>query len=160
MAKSLGRWRTKIEKDPRVTAEHLYGVDLSLGRLEWTLYSLNLFVGLALEQTQLSRRPSREKPVGHTQSGDTCEEYHAWVPYPVPHVPIEFHPNCLYHAYISLAEIVTDSEAKYEVERWSDVQGLAAKYEELFVKVKSWPETLKSCMRMHEHATPHVIALQ
>jgi hypothetical protein len=152
LVKSLDKWRAKIQKDPKLTTEHLHAVDLSLGRLEWTLYSLNLFVGLALEEVRLFNKPSREKPVGHPDSAETCDEHGDWVPYPVPHTPIDWHPNCHYIAYIALAEVVTADEALYEEKRRSDTQKMALKFEDLNKKVQAWPETLPPCMRMRERA--------
>ena len=143
-----------------MTAEHLQAVDISLSRFEWTLYNLNLFIGLALEQVRLLKKPSRAKPVGYPGSGDTCEEHGDWQPYPVPHTPIDWHPHCHYLAYISLAEVMTTDEALYEERQRSDRTQMTDKFEQLFTRVKDWPKTIKPCVQMHDGAMPHVIALQ
>jgi hypothetical protein len=160
VVKSLAKWRGKVEKNPDVTAEHLHAVDISLGRLEWTLYCLNLFVGLALEQVRMFDRPSRQVPVDDRDSRHPCDEHGEWRPYPVPHTPIEWHPDCHYLAYVSLAELFTADEALYDEKRRSDPMKLITKFERLFRKVKAWPETTRHCMRLHKHSMPHVLALQ
>jgi hypothetical protein len=143
-----------------VTSEQLTAVDISLSRLEWTLYAMNLFVGLALEQVRLFDRPSRAKPIGRNDSGSTCEGHGEWTPYPVPYTPVPFHHDCHYDAFVTLADIVTSDEALYESKRRSDTRLVAAAFGKLYAKVKEWPETIKSCMRLHDEAVPHVIALQ
>ncbi|EXJ58886.1 hypothetical protein A1O7_06316 [Cladophialophora yegresii CBS 114405] len=159
LVKSLAKWRAKMEKNPDMTRERLHAVDASLGRLEWTLYCLNLFVGLALEQVRIFQRPSREIPVDDPDRRNPCNEHGEWRPYPVPHTPIEWHPNCHYLSYVSLAAVITADEALYEEERTSNPQKMMSKFQRLFQKVKSWPETIPACMKMHEHAMPHIIAL-
>ncbi|OCT51910.1 hypothetical protein CLCR_08118 [Cladophialophora carrionii] len=159
LVKSLAKWRAKLEKNPNVTPDRLHAVDQSLGRLEWTLYCLNLFVGLALEQVRIFERPSREIPVDDQDRRNPCNGHEEWRPYPVPHTPIEWHPNCHYLAYVSLAAVITADEALYEEQRQSDPQKMMYKFERLFRKVKSWPETIPACMKMHERAMPHIIAL-
>jgi hypothetical protein len=160
LVKQLGKWRAKIEHDPRITAEQLHGVDSSLGRLEWTLYNLNLFIGLALEQVRFMKKPTRPKPVAFHGSQDTCDAHEDWQPYPFSHTPVDWHPHCQYIAYISLAEVITADEALYEEKSRSDRREVAYKFEDLFLKLKAWPETLKPCVRLHDHAMPHIIALQ
>jgi hypothetical protein len=160
LTKRLGKWRKRVDKIIGISSEQMRAVDISLDRLEWTIYAMNLFVGLALEQVQLFSRPSRAKPVGYTGSGTTCEEHGDWTPYPVPHTPIAFHHDCHYLAYISLADVVADDEALYNAKRRSDTHSMARKFEELYTRLQEWPKTIKSCMTIHEHAIPHVIALQ
>ncbi|KAK5405208.1 hypothetical protein LTR06_008903 [Exophiala xenobiotica] len=159
LVKGLDKWRSKLERNQTLTAENLYAVDVSLGRLEWTIYCLNLFIGLALEQVYLSDKPTREKAVGNLPSGETCDEHADWMPYPVPHSPIDWHPNCHYLAYISLSEMVNADEALYKEKRRAEPEKMAQKFEDLFRKVKAWPETIKPCMRMYDRAMPYVIAL-
>jgi hypothetical protein len=160
LVKHLKKWRTKIEQDPQATAEHLHAVDISMSRLEWTLYNLNLFIGLALEQVHLSNKPTLPRPVGPLNSADTCNEHVVWQPYPVSRTRVDWHPHCHYLAYILLAEVITADEALYEEKRQSNAQHMAYKFEALYVRVKAWPDTIKPCMKMHDRAMPHVIALQ
>ncbi|KIW67471.1 hypothetical protein PV04_06718 [Phialophora macrospora] len=159
LVKNLVKWRGKAEKNPNVIAEHLHAVDVSLSRLEWTLYCLNLFVGLALEQVRIFERPSRELPVVERNRRHPCEEHGEWRPYPVPHTPIEWHADCHYLAYESLAEVIIADEAMFEEKRQSDPLEMTDKFEQLFKRVKAWPGTIRQCMRMHEHAMPHILAL-
>ncbi|OQV06012.1 Fungal Zn2-Cys6 binuclear cluster domain-containing protein [Cladophialophora immunda] len=159
LVKSLGKWRTKVAKDPKMTAQHLDAIDLSIVRLEWTLYCLGLFVGLALEQVRLFDKPTRARPVGHPETGNTCDENAEWKPYPLSHTPVDWHPNCHYLAYIALAEVITEDEALYEEYRKSDPPKMAYKFQRLFTKVKAWPESIPPCMRNQDSCMPHVIAL-
>ena len=160
MVKQLAKWRTKVEQDPRISAKKLLAVDISLSRLEWTLYNLNLYIGLALEQVRVLKKPTRPKPAAFLGSHDTCDEHEEWQPYPFSHTPVDWHPECQFNAYTSLAEVFTADEAMYEEKSRSDPREMACKFEELFLKLKAWPETLTPCMRLHDHAMPHVIALQ
>jgi hypothetical protein len=73
---------------------------------------------------------------------------------------MDWHSNCHYLAYISLAEVVTADEAMYEEKRRTEPHKMAHEFEGLYIKVQAWPTTLPPCMRMHERAMPHVIALQ
>ncbi|KAJ9607664.1 hypothetical protein H2200_007742 [Cladophialophora chaetospira] len=157
LVKSLGKWRSKIEQDPKVTARQMDAIDISLGRLEWTLYCLGLIVGLALEQVRLFEKPKRAKPLANSYR--TCDEHAEWTPYPIPHSPADWHPDCHYLAYVGLAEVLTHDEALYEEHRRSDQHMMAEKFQRLFTKVKNWPETIPPCMRLHKTSMPHVIAL-
>jgi hypothetical protein len=158
LSKSLDKWRGRVGKDPRTTPEDLQIVDLSLGRLEWTLFALSLFIGLALEQVRLFDKPAREKPA--IDFNKSCQEHADWTPYPVPHSPIDWHPNCHFLAFVSLAESLTKDEALYEMRHHSDPEKMAGRFERLYTEIRAWPDTLPQCMRMHENAMPHVIALQ
>ncbi|OAP58481.1 hypothetical protein AYL99_07571 [Fonsecaea erecta] len=159
LTKSLGKWRAKVAKDPKMTAQQLNAIDLSSGRLEWTLYCLGLFVGLALEEVRLFDKPPRRIPVGNPETGSTCDEHAEWKPYPLSHTSVDWHPNCHYLAYIALAEVITEDEALYEEYRRSDPQKMAHKFQRLFTKVKAWGESIPPCMRDQDSCMPHVIAL-
>jgi hypothetical protein len=158
LSKGLDKWRGRVAKDPRMTREYLEIIDLSISRLEWTIFTLNFFVGLALEQVRLFDKPQREKSA--VNFSRSCQEHRDWTPYPVSHLPIDWHPNCHFLAYVSLAERVTKDEALYEERQETDPKEMAQRFEKLYTEIRKWPDTLPPCMRMSEKAMPHVIALQ
>ncbi|KAH0843186.1 hypothetical protein FOPE_07848 [Fonsecaea pedrosoi] len=158
LSKSLSKWRQRIEHDPLMTHEYLSKVDSCLCRLEWTLYALNPLIGLALKQVRVFDRPSRPKPI--TQSGG-CQQQRAssWAPYPVPHPSLEWHPKCHYLAFISLAEKATLDETLFEKKQNNEGGRAKDKFTRVYHEVEDWPDHLPECMKMHDNAMPHVIAL-
>ena len=141
-----------------MTPKDLQAVDISLGRYEWTLYALNLFVGLPLEDIRLFDKPSRERPGGNFE--ESCRRHGDWTPYPIPHTPIDWHPDCHFLAFVSLAEKATLDESLFEEKKRTNTEETRQRFEKVYQEVEAWAEGLPPCMRLHETAMPHVIALQ
>ncbi|OAP54352.1 hypothetical protein AYL99_11453 [Fonsecaea erecta] len=159
LSKSLGKWRQRIGQDLSMTQEYLAKVDFSLSRLEWTLYALNPLIGLALRHVRVFERPQRPKPVAQLGAGCAQQQPACWTPYPTPYTRTEWHPTCHYLAFISLAEKAGFDETLYETYRKYDSVASMDKFKKAYRELEDWPNDLPECMKLHDRATPHVIAL-
>ncbi|KIX95465.1 uncharacterized protein Z520_08982 [Fonsecaea multimorphosa CBS 102226] len=161
LAKSLGKWRQRIGQGPFMTEEYLEKVDQSLCQLEWTLFALNPLIGLALKQVRVFDKPSRPKPAVAPPGSNCAQQGHPspWTPYPIPYTSIEWHPTCHYLAFTSLAEKATLDETLFEKKRQSDSDVAMDKFTKVFHEVEDWPAHLPECMKLHDKAMPHVLAL-
>ncbi|OQV08125.1 Fungal Zn2-Cys6 binuclear cluster domain-containing protein [Cladophialophora immunda] len=158
LSKSLNKWRQRIAQRSSMTPEFLAKIDFCLCQLEWTLYALNPLIGLALKQVRVFDRPSRPKPTSHSVG---CAQHQpvCWTPYPIPYTSVEWHPTCHYLAFISLAEKATLDETLFEEKQQSDSEVAKDKFAKVYHEVEDWPAHLPGCMKLHDRAMPHVIAL-
>lgn len=155
-AKGLEKWRQKIERTANLSPESLSKIDRSLDRLSWSLYTLHSCTLMSLERSELLKIPTRPKPPhDHNRSDHT-----GWTPYPQPHTTVTFHPNCHYLGFISLIEEAAKVEALFMEEFKDESSKVLKELERVCRKLGDWPDTLPDCMKMHEKAMPHVIALQ
>jgi len=158
LARDLEKWRARLAKEPDIPPGLLDNVDRSLDRLMWTLFSLSSVTTINLENGQIQKPPSRRKP---TLIHDGIGDHQTWVAYPQRQSPTTFHPECHYHSFISLMEKISRDDPLFPPEGWvKDLSETTEMFRRLYAELEEWPQTLPECMRLHENAMPHVVALQ
>ncbi len=156
LSKDLKKWRQKIKRNSNLAPAYLDSINKSLDRLEWTLYSLKSCTLLDFEKTQLMKPPSCPKPESHHET----EDYIGWTPYPQPHPPVDFHPDCHYLSFVSIIEKSARAEALMAKQEETTSKETMQELAELYTGVRNWHKTLPECMNLDGRSPPHVIALQ
>jgi hypothetical protein len=128
----------------------------SLDRLEWTLYCLKSCTLLDFEKTQFMSPPSCPKPEAHHET----EDYIGWTPYPQPHPPVDFHPDCHYLSFVSLIEQSARAEALMSKQEKQTPKETLEEVAELYTGVRNWDKTIPECMHLDGRSSPHIMALQ
>ncbi|EXJ82353.1 hypothetical protein A1O3_06166 [Capronia epimyces CBS 606.96] len=154
--KGLDKWRQRIERTGNLGPARLSKIDRCLDRLLWSLYTLNSCALMNLERTRLLKPPTRPKP----PADHDRKEHPGWTPYPQPHSPVVFHPDCHFLSFVSLIEEATRVETLFTDQFKKESAQSLEELENNCRQLSDWPKTLPDCMKMHDKAMPHVIALQ
>ncbi|KAK5196685.1 hypothetical protein LTR96_004313 [Exophiala xenobiotica] len=155
LSKDLKKWRQKIQRSSNLAPAYLDSMNKSLDRLEWTLYCLKSCTLLDFEKTQFMHLPSCPKPEAHHET----EDYIGWTPYPQPHPPVDFHPDCHFLSFVSLIEKSARAEALMSKQEKQTPKETLEELAELYTGVRNWDKTIPECMLLDGRSSPHIIAL-
>ena len=154
-SKGLDKYEARLSKEAGISPETLSKVVSSINRLEWALFALNSFTLIGSRRAHALDTPKRTHPhhgVDHQSISKT------WSPYPRRGPQLEFHEECHFACVTSLAHAAREIEVAFV--KPADTQPSALESFDMKQKLEQWSETLPSCMKIHEQAMPHVIALQ
>ncbi|KAJ9661394.1 hypothetical protein H2198_001962 [Neophaeococcomyces mojaviensis] len=154
MAKELDKYQARLSKDANTSPETLSKVDRSISRLEWALFALNTFTLVGSRRTHTINPPRRPHP-HHTHDDNVLSKN--WFPYPRRALQLDFHEGCHFFCITSLARIAVENEILSM--NSEDKQPESAESFGQRQKSKDWAISVPSCMKLHERAVPHVLAL-
>lgn len=156
MAKSLVKWRSRMEKES-TSEDTLQKIDRCMATMDWVLYSLYAINLADCRFFHLTSNPSRRMTMDSHDSAAGI----AWFSYPIHKtMPSNFHQDCHFQSFMRLAEMTAENEEiTAQREKGADQRD---RLEQLMQALYDWPNRLPPCMQIRKEAKamPHVLVLQ